>query len=534
MSRGDRRMSAVPSPTITALLALRARDVLAGLGVDPDHVPLADEVRHLHHQAGLGGGALQDVGDGRALEPRGGLDDLQVDRLRQAHAHRFPLVELDLDARVGDQELDRVAEDVRLERHLLEVLRVHEVVLVVALVEELQLVLLERHALGLVLGAEAVLGLRPAAQVAQLGLHHAAPVAGRHVHDVHHAPEVVLVLDDHAHAELRGGDQHRDGSSQGAARRTFPSSIGARVAPTPAPAEDEPEGGWGCPRALSPCPSGQTSHRRPLDVNGRAWPDTPAERAFLAGGGAVEGSHRARRLLWQPRMNAGVPIGPRALLPALVTRALAHGVLHSAASFLLSPLSALAPEDEVWVSCAADFDAHAPHPTPVVLVHGFLGTPGHFRFLRRFLVVRGFHNFATFAYAPRVDQHELAHRLGRAIEAVCEATGRAEVDVVGHSLGGLVARHLLERGEGAGVRRLVTLGAPYLTDALPERESAIFGAADVIIPPPPHRLQGRSATVMGCGHLGLLYHPAVLRQVAACLGEPAEEPRKAARALRAA
>jgi len=171
------------------------------------------------------------------------------------------------------------------------------------------------------------------------------------------------VLDDHAHAELRGGDQHRDGSSQGAARRTFPSSIGARVAPTPAPAEDEPEGGWGCPRALSPCPSGQTSHRRPLDVNGRAWPDTPAERAFLAGGGAVEGSHRARRLLWQPRMNAGVPIGPRALLPALVTRALAHGVLHSAASFLLSPLYRPAPEDEVWVSCAADFDAHAPHPT---------------------------------------------------------------------------------------------------------------------------------------------------------------------------
>src|SRR5947199_7091397 len=263
-------------------------------------------------------------------------------------------------------------------------------------------------------------------------------------------------------------------------------------------------------------------------------PDTPPERPFLVGARPVEGSHRARRLLWHPRMNAAVPIGPRALLPALVTRALAHGGLHSAASFLLSPLSALAPEDEVWVSCAADFDAHAPHPTPVVLVHGFLGNPGHFRFLRRFLVARGFHNFATFSYAPRVDHQELARRLGHAIEAVCEAAGRAEVDVVGYSLGGLVARHLLERGEGARVRRLVTLGAPYLTDALPERETAIFGAADVIIPPPPLRLRGRSATVMGCGHLGLLYHPAALRQVAAFLGEPAEEPRKAARALRAA
>ncbi len=269
-------------------------------------------------------------------------------------------------------------------------------------------------------------------------------------------------------------------------------------------------------------------------MNGRTWPATAAERPFRVGARPVEGSHRARRLLCLSRMNPAVPIAPRTLLRALVTRALGEGGFHSAASLLLSPLSALAPDDEVWVSAAADFDAKAPHPTPVMLVHGFLGNPGHFRVLRRFLAVRGFHNFATFSYAPRVDHEELAERLGHALEAVCEATGRAEIDVVGHSLGGLVARHLLERGEGAHVRRLVTLGAPYLTDSLPERETAIFGAADVIIPPPPPRLRGRSATVMGCGHLGLLYQPAVLRQVAALLGEPVEEPRKAARALRAA
>src|SRR5205823_4450624 len=178
-------------------------------------------------------------------------------------------------------------------------------------------------------------------------------------------------------------------------------------------------------------------------------PDTPPERPFLVGARPVEGSHRARRLLRLSRMNPGAPLAPRTLFRALVTRALGEGGFHSAASLLLSPLSALAPEDEVWVSSAADFDAKAPHPTPVVLVHGFLGNPGHFRFLRRFLVARGFHNFATFSYAPRVDHQELARRLGRAIEAVCEAAGRAEVDVVGYSLGGLVARHLRERGGAA-------------------------------------------------------------------------------------
>src|SRR5438876_250134 len=98
----------------------------------------------------------------------------------------------------------------------------------------------------------------------------------------------------------------------------------------------------------------------------------------------------------------------------------------------------------------------------------------------------------------------------------------------------LVTRAL---GEG-GLHSAASLLLSPPSAPIPEDEvvvsSAIFGAADVIIPPPPLRLRGRSATVMGCGHLGLLYHPAALGQVAAFLGEPAEEPRKAARALRAA
>ena len=222
-------------------------------------------------------------------------------------------------------------------------------------------------------------------------------------------------------------------------------------------------------------------------------------------------------------------VAPRALLPALVTRALASGGLHFACSLLLSPFAALASADATWLPSETDFDTEASQPTPVVLVHGLFSHPGHFRFLHRFLVARGFHNFATFSYSPRLDHDELAERLGHAIEAVCEATGQAEVDVVGHSLGGLVARHLLEQGEGAHVRRLVTLGAPYLTDSLPERESAIFGAADVITPPPRH-LRGRSVIVAGCGHLGLLYRAAALGHVAAFLAEPRPETPRALRA----
>src|SRR5262249_35291726 len=93
-------------------------------------------------------------------------------------------------------------------------LGVHEVVVAV-LVEELHFLLVEGGPVDAVLRPEAVLGLGAGLQVAELRLNHAAPVAWRDVGDVHDAPERVLVLDGHARAELRGGNQGHWGSSGG-------------------------------------------------------------------------------------------------------------------------------------------------------------------------------------------------------------------------------------------------------------------------------------------------------------------------------
>jgi pimeloyl-ACP methyl ester carboxylesterase len=229
-------------------------------------------------------------------------------------------------------------------------------------------------------------------------------------------------------------------------------------------------------------------------------------------------------------MTPAPAIRPGALLPGLVTRVLADGLVHSACSLLLSPLSVLASRNSTRMSFEGSFDHRAPHSTPVIFVHGLFGHSSQFHFLHRFLGACGFQNFAAFSYAPRLDHEALARRLGWAIEAVCEASGASVVDVVGHSLGGLAARHLLETGNNNLVRRLVTIGSPYLTDALPEREFAIFGTADAIIPPPARAVRGRRAIVVGVGHLGLLYHPVALQLVAAALGERAEEQPEAARA----
>ncbi len=169
------------------------------------------------------------------------------------------------------------------------------------------------------------------------------------------------------------------------------------------------------------------------------------------------------------------------------------------------------------------FDPAAPHPTPVVLVHGLLGDATNFLALRRVLSARGILNVSSFSYLPRIDVSRLARRLAHTLESVCEASGAARVDVVGHSLGGLIARYLVETGEGRLVRRLVTLGAPVLTSCVAERELAIFGTHDPLVPPPDpaHGPRGRTRVVPGCGHLGLLYHPEALRAVARYLARPA-------------
>jgi pimeloyl-ACP methyl ester carboxylesterase len=170
------------------------------------------------------------------------------------------------------------------------------------------------------------------------------------------------------------------------------------------------------------------------------------------------------------------------------------------------------------------FNPTAPHPTPVVLIHGLFGSASNFLSLRRVLTRRGVSNVHSFSYIPGIDVLQVAHRLGAAIEGICAATRSKHVDVVGHSLGGLVARHLTELPAGRMVRRLVTLGAPYFTTRLAPQELAIFAARDALISPPPPNYRasaGHTRVVPDCGHLGLLYHPGVLRRVALHLARPA-------------
>jgi pimeloyl-ACP methyl ester carboxylesterase len=100
---------------------------------------------------------------------------------------------------------------------------------------------------------------------------------------------------------------------------------------------------------------------------------------------------------------------------------------------------------------------------PVVLLHGFIDNRSVFVLLRRSLAQHGRQQIESLNYSPLTcDIRAAAELLGRHIEQICERTGSERVDVVGHSLGGLIARYYVQRlGGDTRVRTLVTLGTPH-------------------------------------------------------------------------
>jgi pimeloyl-ACP methyl ester carboxylesterase len=100
---------------------------------------------------------------------------------------------------------------------------------------------------------------------------------------------------------------------------------------------------------------------------------------------------------------------------------------------------------------------------PVVLVHGIGDNRSAFTVLRRTLRRRGFSRIVTVNYSPLTsDVRKAAAALAGHVERVCEQSGYEQVFLVGHSLGGIIARYYVQRlGGDARVSTLVTLGSPH-------------------------------------------------------------------------
>lgn len=198
---------------------------------------------------------------------------------------------------------------------------------------------------------------------------------------------------------------------------------------------------------------------------------------------------------------------------------------------------------------------------PVVLLHGFIDNRSVFVLLRRSLARHGWRHLESLNHSPLTsDIRTAAELLGRHIEEICARTGHERVDIVGHSLGGLIARYYVQRlGGDHRVRTLVTLGTPHagtavapLAGALPivrqmrggsapieelrlpapgcrTRFVSFWSELDQVIVPPEAAcvdhpdLDAVNVRVTGIGHLALPVHPAVAAAVRQALdtAEPA-------------
>lgn len=101
--------------------------------------------------------------------------------------------------------------------------------------------------------------------------------------------------------------------------------------------------------------------------------------------------------------------------------------------------------------------------TPILLVHGIMDNRSVFTVFRRTLRRRGFGVVHAVNYSLFTgDLRTAAHELRRHVERLREETGADKVYIVGHSLGGMIARYYVQRmGGSAAVDTLVTLGSPH-------------------------------------------------------------------------
>lgn len=101
--------------------------------------------------------------------------------------------------------------------------------------------------------------------------------------------------------------------------------------------------------------------------------------------------------------------------------------------------------------------------TPILLIHGVTDNRSIFTVLRRGLRRRGFGRVTSVNYSQLTeDVRQVAARLCEVVEEICADTGYERIHVIGHSMGGLVARYYVQRmGGDERVHTVVTMGTPH-------------------------------------------------------------------------
>jgi triacylglycerol esterase/lipase EstA (alpha/beta hydrolase family) len=101
-------------------------------------------------------------------------------------------------------------------------------------------------------------------------------------------------------------------------------------------------------------------------------------------------------------------------------------------------------------------------PRPIIVLHGYAMNRANYLPLAFRLRRAGLGPVIGFEYWTLGRTAAAARRLGWFIDQVRTATGAAQVDLIGHSMGGVVGRYYVSLAGGDGiVANLVTIGSPH-------------------------------------------------------------------------
>ena len=99
---------------------------------------------------------------------------------------------------------------------------------------------------------------------------------------------------------------------------------------------------------------------------------------------------------------------------------------------------------------------------PVLLIHGLACNRGNWFWFRRQLEQRGFRVYTVDCTPPFTRIASYAPQIAQAVDEILKDTGAEQLVIVGHSMGGLVARTYLDQFGSARIAHVITLGAPHL------------------------------------------------------------------------
>ena len=191
--------------------------------------------------------------------------------------------------------------------------------------------------------------------------------------------------------------------------------------------------------------------------------------------------------------------------------------------------------------------------TPIVLVHGYMQNRVGFLGLARALRKHGLGPIYAINYPWFASLAGNAARLDRFIARVCEETKKDAVDLVCHSMGGLVAMEMMRdeaRKDELKVRRVVTIATPHAgvvwkgpmigigagnlrrgsklleahaTYSIAVPCLSIYSTHDNVVHPKETsslvKRGGKDYEVEGASHLAILFNPIVAREVGGFLAE---------------